>query len=146
MAKLGINTGTSPNDGTGDTLLSAALKINQNFTEIYSAIGNGTSLTGIVTSIVAGTNVTISGSTGQVTINASGVGGTSTQWVTTVAGIHTLSNVGVGTTNPTDKLTVRNGDVSVGVSTSHGIILTSPNGTRFRLIVANNGTLSTVAV
>jgi hypothetical protein len=37
--------------------------------------GSGTNLTGIVTSIVAGTNVTISGSTGQVTINATGGGG-----------------------------------------------------------------------
>lgn len=33
--------------------------------------GSGTNLTGLVTSIVAGTNVTVSGSTGQVTINAS---------------------------------------------------------------------------
>ena len=32
--------------------------------------GSGTNLTGIVTSIVAGTNVTISSSTGQVTINS----------------------------------------------------------------------------
>jgi len=31
--------------------------------------GSGTNLTGIVTSIIAGTNITISGSTGQVTIN-----------------------------------------------------------------------------
>ena len=67
--------------------------------------GSGTNLTGIVTSIIAGTNVTISGSTGQVTINASGGGGSS-QWVTTDVGIHTLSNVGIGTTNPTSALTV----------------------------------------
>ena len=39
--------------------------------------GSGTNLTGIVTSIVAGTNITVSGSTGQVTINSSG-GGTPT--------------------------------------------------------------------
>jgi hypothetical protein len=54
--------------------------------------------------------------------------------------------VGIGTTNPTSKLTVRGGDISVGVSTAHGVILTSPNGTQYRLIVADNGTLSTVAV
>ena len=42
-----------------------------------TATSSGTGLTGIVTSIVAGTNVTISGSTGIVTINSSGGGGSS---------------------------------------------------------------------
>jgi len=37
--------------------------------------GSGTNLTGIVTSIVAGTNISISGSTGQVTINSTATGG-----------------------------------------------------------------------
>ena len=40
-----------------------------------SFVGDGVNLTGVVTSIVAGSNVTISGSTGRVTINASGGGG-----------------------------------------------------------------------
>ena len=31
MAKQGITTGTTPNDGTGDTLLAGAVKINSNF-------------------------------------------------------------------------------------------------------------------
>jgi len=42
-----------------------------------TATSSGTGLTGIVTSIIAGTNVTISGSTGVVTINSSGGGGSS---------------------------------------------------------------------
>ena len=44
------------------------------FTGVVTATsfsGSGTNLTGIVTSIVAGTNITVSGS-GQVTINAAG--------------------------------------------------------------------------
>jgi len=88
MAKLGISTGTIPNDGTGDSLLDGAIKINSNFNEIYNYLGDGTNLTAI--------------------------GGT---WVTTTVGIHTLKNVGIGTTNPTSSLTV-GGNISIsGVST-----------------------------
>ena len=38
------------------------------------------------------------------------------------------------------------GDARVGTSQSAGVILTSPNGTEYRLIVADNGTLSTASV
>jgi hypothetical protein len=58
----------------------------------------------------------------------------------------TTSGVGIGTTNSTSKLTVRGGDISVGINTSHGVILTSPNGTQYRLIVDDSGNLSTVLV
>ena len=37
-----------------------------------SYVGDGATLSGIVTSLVAGTNITLSGSTGQVTINSTG--------------------------------------------------------------------------
>ena len=43
-------------------------------------------------------------------------------------------------------VTTFSADVSVGVDTSVGVILTSPNGTPYRLVVANDGTLSTAAV
>ena len=60
---------------------AAQLQVNDggNFTGVVTATsfsGSGTNLTGIVTSIVAGTGVTISGSTGQVTINSTATGGT----------------------------------------------------------------------
>jgi hypothetical protein len=35
MAKETINVGTSPNDGTGDTLRASMVKVNSNFTEVY---------------------------------------------------------------------------------------------------------------
>ena len=38
------------------------------------------------------------------------------------------------------------GDAKVGTSQSAGVILTSPDATEYRLIVANDGTLSTSAV
>ena len=55
-------------------------------------------------------------------------------------------NIGIGTTNPTSKLHVVGGDIRVGIDTSQGIILTSQNGTKYRLIVSNAGLLSTVLV
>ena len=61
----------------------------------------------------------------------------------TYAVITREGNVGVGTTRPRTSVDV-NGDVSVGFSTAHGVILTSPNNTRFRLTVDNSGNLTTV--
>ena len=46
MAKLTIARGTNPNDGTGDNLRDGANKINLNFDEIYTAIGDGTTVDG----------------------------------------------------------------------------------------------------
>jgi microcystin-dependent protein len=44
MAYQGISTGTVANDGLGDSLLTGAVKINSNFTEIYTALGDGSTL------------------------------------------------------------------------------------------------------
>ena len=71
MARQGIGTGSSANDGTGDNLRVGAAKINDNFGELYTYFGDGT-------------NLNFSG----------GV------WNTVSAGINTLSSVGIGTTNP----------------------------------------------
>ena len=77
-----------------------------------SYVGDGATLSGIVTSLVAGSNITLSGSSGQVTISSSGGGGgTGGKFVSNNTGIHTLSNVGIGTTNASDDLTVR-GDIA----------------------------------
>ena len=89
MAKQGISTGSAPNDGTGDTLLAGAVKINDNFDELYTYLGNGSSLNYI--------------------------GG---RWANTSIGINTLSNVGIGTTNPTSTLTVTGDGKVTGVVTA----------------------------
>ena len=52
-------------------------------------------------------------------VSGGGGGGSASQWVSTSAGIHTLSNVGIGTTNPTEALfvvgnAVFTGNISVG--------------------------------
>ena len=44
MAKQSINLGTTANDGSGDTLRQGGDKVNDNFTEIYTHFGDGTSL------------------------------------------------------------------------------------------------------
>ena len=83
MAKQGITTGTTPNDGTGDTLLAGAVKINSNFNELYDYFGNGNVLNF-----------------------------TSAVWPQNDTGIHTTRNVGIGTTTATEKLTV-DGNISL---------------------------------
>ena len=44
MAKQTINIGTVANDGTGDSVRTGGDKINDNFNEIYTALGDGNSL------------------------------------------------------------------------------------------------------
>src|SRR6056300_1832049 len=45
MAKQSINIGSVPNDGTGSTLRDAGDLINDNFNEIYTSIGDGSTIT-----------------------------------------------------------------------------------------------------
>jgi len=59
--------------------------------------------------------------------------------------INTDGNIGIGTVSPASKLTVDSGDVEIIGDTS-GVILESPDGTRYRVTVANGGTLNVVAV
>ena len=45
MAYQAIGIGSSANDGTGDTLRIGADKVNDNFVEVYTKLGNGSTLT-----------------------------------------------------------------------------------------------------
>ena len=54
-------------------------------------------------------------------------------------------NVGIGTNIPASKLEVDGGDIEIDDSAS-GLILRSPNGTRYRVQVDNSGNLTTTAV
>ena len=49
MTKQVISTGSSANEGSGDTLRQAGTKINANFTEIYNLVGDGTNLSSQIT-------------------------------------------------------------------------------------------------
>ena len=63
MAKQALGLGTVANDNTGDTLRAGGDKINDNFDEIYSALGNGSTLTVNVTNPAAGQVLRYNGST-----------------------------------------------------------------------------------
>jgi hypothetical protein len=54
-------------------------------------------------------------------------------------------NVGVGTSTPASKLTVTGGDAEV-TGSDKGLILESPNGTRYRIQVDNSGNLTRTAI
>ena len=49
MAKQSINIGSSANDGTGSTLRDGGDLINDNFNEIYTKLGDGSTLTSAIT-------------------------------------------------------------------------------------------------
>lgn len=74
MSLQGISTGTTPNDGTGDPLINGAKKINDNFQEIYDALGDGTNLMAGNPTMDVGFIIGIGGSfTGVVTATSSDI-------------------------------------------------------------------------
>lgn len=176
MTKKLINIGSEPNDGTGDSLRDGMNKINQNFNEIYSTFGNGSSLNGlgvgdaetlngqdssyyldynnftntpedlsvfnnsvgfVTSSIVDGlasTSFVIGIATTKADLSGSNFSGIVT--ATKFDGSE-LEIVGIATVSE---------DLNVGIDTSSGLVLTSPNGTQYRLIVDDLGALSTVVI
>lgn len=99
MAKQTINIGSSADDGTGSTIRAGGDLINDNFNEIYSYLGDGSSLNGTIFSVVdesstsaaitvgetlgitGGTNLTtaVSGDNVNITLNSTVTGLTSVQ-------------------------------------------------------------------
>ena len=114
------------------------------------------SFVGLVTAIDFGNNLTVSPvSSGIVTVSSSGGGGES-YWSSNVSGIHTTSNVGIGTTIPTAKLDVR-GNVNITgiVTASNGTLIsgvgigtttTSLIGTAVTSIIFTGNRISSVSV
>ena len=63
MAKQTLGLGTAANDNTGDTLRVGGDKINDNFNELYAALGNGSTLTVSVTNPASGQVLRYNGTT-----------------------------------------------------------------------------------
>jgi hypothetical protein len=83
MAYQAINRGTSANDGTGDDLRTGAGKVNANFVEFYTYLGDGTTISSdpavTETATQTLTNKTITGTfTGNITGNVTGNADTAT--------------------------------------------------------------------
>ena len=73
-----INRGSVANDGTGDNLRAGAEKVNANFSEIYTAIGDGTTISGIVKFADDSSTVTSISANGETIRILGGTGITST--------------------------------------------------------------------
>ena len=124
MARQGIFTGFTPNDGLGDSLALGASKVNQNFSEIYTTFGDGTNLS----------------------VNA-GSAGTWTKAGN--SGIYTSKNVGIGTTDPTASLFVSGNVQLTGITTGtfvgDGSGLTGVTAVGQGVVIKDSGTLVGVA-
>ena len=90
MAYVGLDTGTAANAGDGSTLRAGGNIVNANFQEIYTYFGDGSTLS------FSGGN-----------------------WVDVATGINTLSNIGIGTTNPRNPLEVLGAANISGVITAN---------------------------
>jgi len=89
MAYVGLDTGTAANAGDGSTLRAGGNIVNANFKEIYNYFGDGSTLS------FSGGN-----------------------WIDVATGINTLSNIGIGTTNPRNALEVLGSGNISGVLTA----------------------------
>lgn len=124
MARQGIFTGFTPNDGLGDSLASGAVKINANFEEIYTQFGDGTEL-------------------------SSNAGSAGTWSKASTYGISTSKYVGIGTTLPQSQLHVEGNVLLAGITTGtfigDGSGLTGVTATGSGIVIQNSGATLGVA-
>ena len=94
MTKLNIDTGTLGNPATGDTLRTAMTKVNTNFDEVYSLIGDGT--TGLITTSVTNGDLKLQANgAGAIEIDTLSITNSTISSITTNADI-TLTANGTG--------------------------------------------------
>ena len=123
MALQSLNLGTAANDGTGDNLRVGGDKINDNFSEIYTAFGNGSTLSSLAVTALNGATanelVTVGATTTELDAESGLTFDGSTFAVTgavTVSGLTTLSgnlvipNAGnIGSAGDTDAIAIASG-------------------------------------
>ena len=152
MAYQSIGIGSSANDGTGDTLRVGADKVNDNFVELYTKLGNGSALSNLTfptgTDTIVGrattdtlTNKTINGLTLSGTVASTAtVTGTLDLTGTVLAGTNALVFEGSGAdanettfaiTNPTADRTITFPDAAGTVALTSDITVTASSTTTF---------------
>ena len=156
MAKQTINIGSSANDGTGSSLRAGGDLINDNFNEIYTAFGDGSTLTsGYITasSTTTFTNKTLDlGGTGNSVTGSLAEFNTALQGDSFVSltGSETLTNKTLTTptlTTPVIDTITRTGDFTLDVSgdisldSDGATIAFKDGGTIFGAVINNSGEL-----
>jgi len=140
MALQTLNIGTAANDGTGDNLRVGGDKINDNFSEIYTAFGNGSSLSSLAvtamngataneiltvgattTELDAEANLTFDGSTLAVTGNITAT----TITLSNDSGLIVPDDGNIGSASATDAMQIS----SAGIVTFKDDILIKDGGT-----------------
>ena len=148
MAKQTINIGSTANDGTGSTLRVGGDIINDNFNEIYTAFGDGSTLTAPLTA--AGT-ATLTNKT--IDLDANTLTGTLAEFNTALQGDSFVSLTGSETltnktlTSPEINTITRTGDFTLDVSgdisldSDGATIAFKDGGTIFGAVINNSGEL-----
>ncbi len=165
MALNLINRGSTANDGTGDNLRAGAEKVNANFTEIYTALGDGSILNGTIKIHDDSSTETIVSANGEVFKILGGNGITSTisgndltlavdGTILTTTSTNTLTNKTIN--GPDNTLTnIANGSLSnstitvTGDSGSTAIDLgdtLTVNGTANQITTAQSGDTLTLSL
>ena len=133
MARRILDVGDFANDGTGDSIRVAAIKLNETLAEVYNFFGNGSVLTfGTLTSsttgntVLGGDSFRVVGNTGQVSIG--------TENPTVLFQVSSNSGVTTYTDQPSDVFKIEgNTDQGINISTgdsSNGYIAFSNTSTR----------------
>ena len=147
MAKQTINIGSSANDGSGSTLRAGGDLINDNFNEIYTAIGDGSTLSPVTASSThTFTNKTLDlGGTGNSVTGSLAEFNTALQGDSFVSltGSETLTNKTL--TSPEINTITRTGDFTLDVSgdltldSDGGTIVYKDGGTIFGAVINSSG-------
>ena len=111
MALQSLNLGTAANDGTGDNLRVGGDKINDNFAEIYSAFGNGSTLSSLAVTALNGATANEIVTVGATTTELDAESGLTFDGSTlAVNGNVTIANAGnIGSVGDSDAIAIAAG-------------------------------------